>query len=66
MPEQPDIDKANQAAELERACQELIRLFEVDEWRITAKAETDGRRILREKAYGQPTQWGLANTSSLA
>ena len=38
---------------------ELIRLFEQDNWRLTGRAEADGKAILLERRYKAPTQWGI-------
>jgi hypothetical protein len=38
---------------------ELVRLLEEDDWRMTTRAETDGKTILLERRYKQATQWGI-------
>ncbi len=38
---------------------ELVRLFEQDDWRLTGRAEADGKAILAERRYKPPTQWGI-------
>src|SRR5437016_1647139 len=53
------IDEANQEAALEEARRDLIRLFEADDWRVTNRAESQGRRILLERGYEEATQWGI-------
>ena len=40
---------------------EIIRLFENDDWRLTARAETDGKAILLRRRYCQATQWGICD-----
>ncbi|HYT91186.1 MAG TPA: hypothetical protein VEL76_20905 [Gemmataceae bacterium] len=38
---------------------ELVRLFEATDWRMTTKAETDGKAILLICGYKPATQWGI-------
>ncbi|MBY0528449.1 MAG: hypothetical protein K2R98_33970 [Gemmataceae bacterium] len=58
---QEAIARANEGRSLDEARRRLIQLLEADAWLISQRAETDGRRILREQpALGKrPTQWGI-------
>src|SRR5438874_419234 len=38
---------------------EIVRLFENDDWRMTTRAETDGKAILQTRQYKPSTQWGI-------
>ncbi len=40
---------------------ELIQLFEEVNWKITIRAETDGKAILLERHYKEPTQCGICD-----
>ena len=38
---------------------ELIRLFQGNDYRLTDRADRDGRKILLERRYKPSTQWGI-------
>lgn len=56
-----DIRQANTAKALDEARLEYIRLLGQDDWRVTARAFTDGRPILKAIGIAYPTECTLVD-----
>ena len=56
-----EIKRANSQKALAQARAEYIRLLEKDDWRVTTRALTDGRPILRAIGVAYPTECAVVD-----
>src|SRR2546422_223472 len=56
-----EIKQANSATALDQARAEYVRLLEKDDWRVTTRALTDAKPILRAIGVTYPTECALVD-----
>ncbi len=56
-----EIKRANNAKSLEHAREEYLRLFGMDDWRVTTRALTDVKPILKMLGVPYPTECALVD-----